>query len=110
MEISPKKSSFAGITFNNLEAAYLFVFLLILASYFLGAFIVYGYSNYRKTKKEKKELDSQAFVISISVRQWHMEWGRIIPIFRYQSWLFIHYYLPVGLGVISIVVGVVQAV
>ncbi len=110
MNINPSKGSFLGLTFENFSSTDYYLTLLVLVVYFLSAFIVYGYPNYKLTLKKKDEIAKKAMTISSNVRIWHIEWSRLKLDFKYLSWLFLHYLLPVILGLLSIVMGIVKIV
>ena len=49
--INPDKVSILGLTFENFGVTHFYSTLVVLVVYFLSAFVIYGYPNYRIAKK-----------------------------------------------------------
>ncbi len=108
--INPIKGSLLGLSFENFSVSYYYTTLLILAVYFLSAFIIYGYPNYKIATRTKGKISKKAMTVTRIVSHFHVEWSRLRLDFKYKSWVFIHYLLPVILGCVSILVCIIKII
>jgi hypothetical protein len=108
--INPSKGALFGLSFENFNVSSYYTTLLILAVYFLSAFIIYGYPNYRIATRTKGEILKKGMTITRTVNLFHVEWSRLMLDFKYKSWVFIHYLLPVMFGCVSIIVCIIKII
>ena len=108
--INPSKGSFLGLSFESFSVSHYYISLVILAVYFLSAFVIYGYPNYKIATRTKGDIAKKAMTITSTVRRWHIEWSRLKLDLKYISWVFIHYLLPLIFGCVAIIVGTIKII
>lgn len=109
-KINPTEGKIIGISFQHIKEIHFYLGLVALVSYFLIAYLVYGYPKFKATLKAKREISKKAMSISRNVRWWEIEWGRLQLNLKYLSWLLFHYIFPLIFGVTAIIVGLLKAV
>ncbi|MDD2266377.1 hypothetical protein [Sulfuricurvum sp.] len=109
-KINPTTGNILGITFQHLKEMHFYLGLVALVSYFLIAYLVYGYPKFKTTLKAKRDISKKAMLISRNVHWWEIEWWRFSLDFKYLSWLLFHYIFPLLAGITAIIIGLLKAV
>ncbi len=110
ISLNPEKATFLGFTFDHLSEKHFYFILIFMTLYFLTAFLVYGYPKFRASIKSKEESMKKATTITITVRQWHIEWPRLWLDLRYWGWLSFHYLLPILISIWALFKGLIKIV
>lgn len=109
-KINPTEGKIIGISFQQLKEIHFYLGLVALVSYFLIAYLVYGYPKFKATLKAKRDISKKAMLISHNAHWWEIEWERFWLDFKYLSWLLFHYIFPLIFGVTAIIIGLLKAV
>jgi hypothetical protein len=108
---SPDNFSFSGATFSNLSETSFFCILAVITFYFLTAFVIFSYPNYREAVIFRAGLygSSQTFEYSVV---WYQLLGTLwrTKDIRYFSWITMQYVLPCIVGVIAIVCAALRVI
>ena len=108
---SPDNFSFSGASFSNLNEAVYFSILAIVTFYFLVAFVIFSYPNYREAIVTKAELTSSSHTLEYSIA-WYMLLATLWKTndIRYFSWIAMQYVLPCMLGIIAVFCAIFEAI
>ena len=104
--VNPKDLKIIGFEFPNINASMLFVLLSITCLCFLIAFIIYAYPGYREASKQWVEISENTVTMSGQFSWLPAKVEDLLSTARYKSWLLFNYFLPILVGVSSLIVGV----
>jgi hypothetical protein len=108
--INPLKGTLLGLSFENFDVSNYYNSLLVLAVYFLSAFVIYGYPNYRIATRNKGNISKKAMTITRTVSCLHVEWSRLKIDLKYYLWVFIHCLFPVISGCLAILICIMKII
>ncbi|MCP4552136.1 MAG: hypothetical protein GY834_08895 [Bacteroidetes bacterium] len=109
-KVNPEKAAFLGLKFDEFQESHYYIVLIGLLVYFLSAFIVYAYPKYKLALSKKDQISKNATIFTKPVKWYHIELPRLKLDFQYKFWLGFHYYFPVVIAVIALIIGVIKIV
>ena len=108
--IKPESVNQSGFSFPDIDTRMFFGILTFTCLYFLVAYIVYAYPNFRESKINWKALKSKAMKITGNKHRFPIEVQNHLSNARYFLWIFINYILPVIAGISASIIGAFQIV
>jgi hypothetical protein len=109
-KVNPGKGTFFGLGFDKFQEDHYYITLITLLIYFLFAFVIYAFPQYKSALSKRGELSSNTGSITSGYEWWQVEWARLRLDVKYWVWLCFHYYLPVVIAVMTVILGVVKIV
>lgn len=103
-------ASIFGLSFKNLDQRTYYTVLSCLVFYFSVAFATYGITGFKKAITLKREIIKNSGSLTYAIRFPFLEFPNFSHEARYRVWLTLHFILPVFLGVVSFVIGVIKIV
>jgi len=105
-DANPNDLALFGFKFPNLNTELLFTIMSLVCLYFLIAFMIYSYPNFRESRKTWKNLISNTMTATGQFHRFHIELVNALSTSRYLLWLVFQYIFPVFLGLTALIIGI----
>jgi hypothetical protein len=109
-DLNPSKGTIFGFSFNSLSVESFYLIVLIVNFYFLVAFLIYAMPSYRNVNKMRKSIIEKSGTLQYQGHRFSLELPNLKNNTQYYTWVAVYFYLPVGLGVLASLAGVLKIV
>jgi len=109
-KLNPESGSFFGLTFRNLSEETYYFLLLLLNLYFIFAFLIYLTPSVSKSITQRKKLIDSSMRIQYKTSLLDFSHLKIMLNIKFYSWLFIHYILPIAMGLIALIIDSIKVI
>jgi len=105
---NPSNGTVFGFSFKNLSIESFYLIVLIVNIYFLVAFLIYALPSYRNAKKMRKSIIEKSGTLQYQRHRLLLELPNFKNNTQYYTWVAVYFYLPVCLGVLASIVGMLK--